>query len=137
MEPIKNVANELKLQGKTVEILDDAYLAGRKFHLDAYDAVLSDGTKVHYPAKDWTVSEAWDDMVNNDAYRFIKDDVTKYIVKHEDIIQIPMYKLDEIWIKSMKSEGYDILNIGNPLNEAITPSKPAFFFELEKNIMNW
>lgn len=106
MGPVKKVAQDLENlvgEGKVI-ILDDAYLSGQKFYLDAYDAVLSDGTIVHYSSKQWTVEEAWLDMVENTAYNGIKDVSTQYITNIDDIIQIPMYKIDKQWIEMMKNE---------------------------------
>jgi hypothetical protein len=132
MESVKQVADELIKQGKNVIILDDNYLKGMTFHLDAYDAVFSDGTKAHYSAKDWTVKEALLDMSDINNYKGIKD-VNGYITIYEDIVQIPMYKIDEQWMNIIKNNGYDVLDIGNPLNTSNT----SFFYNLEKIIMNW
>lgn len=51
---------------------------------------------------------------------------------YEGDVAIPMYKVNEKWINEMKSNGYEIINIGNPFGIDDGP-----FFKMEKTIMNF
>lgn len=114
---VNNVAAHLKNnQGLQVEILDDAYL-NRTFNIDGVE---------------WTVNSAWDDMMNNGVYDYMKDPVTGHI-KAEYIEQIPMYKLNKQWVEYIQTEGFTIIDIGYP--QGLT--KESLFYNMEINTINW
>ena len=135
--------------GLEVRILDDAYLGGQKFKLGDYEYTLPSGKKVSYKKgykiyddedevkyilegnDEWTVDMAWNDMVNNPAYREIKKN--GFVNNVDDLENLPMYKLNKQWIEKMKNEGYEIIDIGNPLNI----KEESLFYKLEKFIMNF
>ena len=150
MEPVSKVADDLKALGLEVRILDDAYLGGQKFKLGDYDYTLPTGKKVSYKKgyeifdkdgkvkytltgnDEWTVDMAWNDMRYNPAYDDIKD-AEGFINNVDDLKNLPMYKLNKQWIEKMKDEGYEVINIGNPTNEA----RKSLFFNMEKSTMGF
>lgn len=141
---VDECAKELeKIVGEgNVVILDDAWLKKansgmeKTFHIDAYDAKLSNGELIHFEAKDWTVNSAWENMSKPrnksvyDPYRRVRN--SDDFIPEIDVPQIPMYKVNEKWINEMKSNGYEIINIGNPFGIDDGP-----FFKMEKTIMNF
>jgi len=132
MQAIKVATKRLSrtLGKENILAFDDAYIRGQKFHLDGYEYTLSDGTKVVQPAREWSISEAFDDMKNNPLYDNIKTD--GYIAKIEDLQNIPMYRINGLWIKQIVEEGYTIINIGNPMN-----LPESFFYNQEKQMLGW
>lgn len=75
---------------------------------------------------------AWNDMRYNPAYDDIKD-AEGFINNVDDLKNLPMYKLNKQWIEKMKDEGYEVINIGNPTNEA----RKSLFFNMEKSTMGF
>ena len=73
---VDECAKELEeIVGKgNVVILDDRYLNGMKFHLDEYSFTPSEGEPIVFPAKDWSVTEALNDMTNNEVYDKIRNE---------------------------------------------------------------
>lgn len=45
-----------------------------------------------------------------------------------------MYKVNKQWIEKMKNDGYNIIDIGDPLNIG---EKTSLFYNLEKKTMGW
>ena len=133
MQPIETVAKDLEdLVGKgNVVILDDRYLNGMTFRLEEYSIVLSNGTKVTQPARNWSQSEAWSDMRMNDVYKKVKTD--GFITNKNDLKNTPMYRVNKQWIEKMKSDGYTIIDIGNPLSNSVE----SMFYNMEKGVMGW
>jgi len=115
-----------------VVILDDRYLNGMKFHLDEYVFTPSKGESITFSSKDWSVKEAWSDMTKNKVYDKIRDE-KNYISNQMDLEGIPMYKINKQWIEKMKTEGYTIIDIGNPLED----SMESIFYNMEKGVMEW
>ena len=112
-----------------VEILDDAWLkkanggVEKTFHIDAYDAKLSNGDMIHFESKDWTINDAIDDMVEH--YRNVK--TNNLITNKLDIEQTPMYKVNKAWIETMKNDGFEIIDIGYPQEL----SSESLFYSME------
>ena len=133
MQPIETVAKNLEeLVGKgNVVILNDKYLNGLKFHLDEYEFFSTKGDLIEFPSKDWSVNDALNDLMNNEKYKAIKQN--GFISTIDDIQETPMYKINKQWIEKMKSDGYTIIDIGNPLNN----ETESLFYSLEKSIMQW
>lgn len=44
-----------------------------------------------------------------------------------------MYKINKQWIEKMKSDGYTIIDIGNPLSNSVE----SMFYNMEKGVMGW
>ena len=44
-----------------------------------------------------------------------------------------MYKINKQWIEKMKSDGYTIIDIGNPLSNDME----SLFYNMEKGVMGW
>lgn len=116
---------------RNVVILDDRYLNGMKFHLDEYNIKLPSGKIITHPAREWSVTEAWEDMVRNKSYEEIK--VNGLIVNIDDLQNIPMYRINKQWIEKMKADGYTIIDVGNPLGNDME----SLFYNLEKRTMQW
>ncbi len=152
MGPVNKVAQDLEnLVGKgKVRVLDDAYLSGQTFKLGDYDYVLPSGNKVSYSKgykifdkngnvkytltgnDNWTVDMAWNDMVNNRAYREIKNSIG--IIDDINYLEnLPMFKLNRKWIEKIKADGYEVINISNPTSV----ESESLFFNMEKLIMNF
>jgi hypothetical protein len=110
------IAKELQSQGFDVEILEDNFLNGRTFEIDG---------------KQWTVTEAFNDMVENDKYDGMRGLDNKILPEFLD--QIPMYKLNEQWITEHKTSGKTILDVGGPANS----NKTSTFYNMEINSINW
>lgn len=152
MGPVRKVAEDLKalVGNDNVFILDDAYLNGMKFKLDDYEFILSTGKKISiqegYPLynykgdiigtlaknEEWTVEMAYNDMRWNPSYKGIKDD-NGMINNISDLKNLPMFKINNNFITIMKSNGSEILNIGNPTNELAK----SLFFDMEKDVMGF
>jgi hypothetical protein len=49
----------------------------------------------------------------------------------EETMETSMYKENENWANKIKSEGYTIVNIGNPLNVP----RPSAFFDMEQRVI--
>jgi hypothetical protein len=112
---VKIVAQQLKNEGKVVEILDDAYL-NREFMIDG---------------EVWTVNKAFEDMMDLSKYRKFRD--ANLMIKSEHILDIPMGKLNKQWIDYIQKEGYTILDMGYPSGTTIESA----FYNMEVQTIIW
>ncbi len=119
---VLKVAQELKDQGRYVEVLDDDYLK------PLYDA----GLEFIIDGKKWTVNSAWDDMKNNPAWDLYRDD--RGYIKLEHLDKTPMYKLNRIWIQKARADGATIIDMGYPSGHDMSISG---FYEMEKSTITW
>ena len=94
-----------------------------------------DGKTVIYTIKgndEWTVDMAWNDMAYNPAYEKIKPGGT-FITDIEQLKNIPMYKINNKYIKRMRDEGYEVIDQGVPFDK----KDDSLFFEMEETEMKW
>ena len=113
------VAEKLRAEGKKVEILEDGFLNGKKWDIDG---------------KEWNVNSAWDDMVKSPRWKRFRHPPTHKLagrVKDEHLDKLPMYKLNEQWIKSKNASGATIIDIGNPIQS------PSLFYKMEQASVSW
>ena len=68
--------------------------------------------------------------INIPEYVDIK--VNGFITTIDNLKNTPMYKINLKWIETLKSEGYTIIDIGNPFKQ-----EESLFYNLEKQIMGW
>jgi hypothetical protein len=111
------IAKELQSQGFDVEILDDNFLNGRTFEIDG---------------KQWTVTEAYIDMIENPAYDKYRNKITNRI-ESKFLNQVPMYKVNQQWILEHNSLNTTIIDVGAPLDS----NKSSTFYDMEVNSVNW
>ena len=71
-------------------------------------------------------------MTKNKVYDKIRDE-KNYISNQMDLEGISMYKINKQWIEKMKTDGYTIIDIGNPLEN----SMESIFYNMEKGVMGW
>ncbi|MCF0126865.1 MAG: hypothetical protein HUJ68_14155, partial [Clostridia bacterium] len=150
MGPAQECAEDLsKFVGKeNVYILDDAWLHGKKFTLGDYEVNIGgksinykEGYKIFNEYGDvlytlkgndaWTVDMAWNDMANTKVYDRIKKD--RLIIDINELKKIPMFKVNKIYIEELKYEGYEILDIGNPLNQI----NESLFYNMELEVIGF
>lgn len=86
---------------------------------------------IHFESKDWTINEAIIDMEKSRYYT--TRDITTNFIPNSDISVTPMFKYNELWIKHVKSNGYEIIDIGYPQGK-ITES---IFFNMERSVLNF
>ena len=99
-----------------MEILEDGFLNGRKFEIDD---------------KEWTVTEAWNDMISNPEYTDFRDENNRILP--EFLEKIPMFKLNQQWINECKLKNFTIIDIGAPPNS----NRSSLFYDMEVNTVNW
>jgi hypothetical protein len=119
---VYKVAESIKLDGKYVEVLDDAYL----------EPLYNEGFEFIIEGKKWTVNSAWDDMVNNPDWLPYKD--SKGHILNEHLDKTPMYKLNKMWIEKAHEEGATIIDIGYPSDHDMSISA---FYEMERTTIIW
>ena len=132
MDTVKEAANVLKSLGADVEILDDEWLGGKTYFIEGYTFMDSNNSYITIKEDFWTVKKAWIDMTSNSDYIQLKDG-GNYINNINDIINLPMYKLNKYWIEEMKNLGYEIIDTGYKLK--ILNESP--FYNMEKDILNF
>ena len=128
MSEVEKVANQLKSLGADVEILDDKWLGGKTYEIDGYSFTNLKGIEVEIDTRRWTIKECIYDM--NNSKHYIRTDGW---IAEVEIIETPMYKFNQKWIDDIRDNGYEIIDIGNPLNsEKLSP-----FYEMEKTTLNF
>ena len=132
MKQVESAADILKETGVEVEILDDKWLKGKTYYIPKDSFTSSKGVKIEVKKEHWNISEAFNDMIYNSDYEEIRDG-KGFINDINDIQNLPMYKLNKMWIEEIKNKGYEIIDIGNPSNkEGI-----SHFYNMEKMLLNF
>ena len=129
MKQIEEAADILKSSGADIEILDDKWLGGKMYRIEEYEFTNSMGKKITIEGDIWNVDKCMEDMKTTGNHIRIDG----RIINEVDIIGTPMYKFNKLWIEDIKSNGYEIIDIGNPRNK----EGKSIFYEMEKSTLNF
>lgn len=115
--------------GKTDEIGVVDFANSLKQKIGEKYVTIFDNYKAMIDGELWDMQRCIDDLRKNKLYEPFVDKTTN-LISYEGIKKTKLYKLNKHWAEYIKSEGYTVIDIGNPNNKI----DPSAFYDLEINI---
>ncbi|MDM8161514.1 hypothetical protein QUH73_16960 [Labilibaculum sp. K2S] len=110
---VNEAINSLQSQGKQVEAFNDVFQSGKSFNIDGAN---------------YSWQEIVDDFGNiNGKYSTNSDG---WIID-EELPNTLMYKANQKWVQKLLDDGYEIIDIGYPINN----NTPSVFYNMELNVI--
>lgn len=105
-------------------------MEGKTYYIEEYSFIGSDNKTYNYRNRTWKLSDCTNDFGDKAKYKGLYEG--DYITNTNDIKNLPIYKFNKIWIQEKTHNGYEIIDIGNPLNKELSP-----FYEMEKTVLKF